>query len=152
MKLLIYIACMLLVAGNDTSLTELRSLYMEAGSSKTSCKKLVDICNANTSLPNNLLLGYKGSATMMMAKHVFSPVTKLSKFSEGKTILEQAVALDTSSVEVRLLRYAVQVNAPSFLGYNKSINADKAYLLKSYRNISDNALRQMMQNILIGEK
>lgn len=125
---------------------------MEAPNNKDACKKLLEACSASNQLPQNIALGYKATATMMMAKHVLSPVTKLSKFSSGRSILEKAVAMDTSSVEVRFLRYAVQVNAPSFLGYNKSIDTDEAFLRRNYKNVSDIALKKMVEGFLLSKK
>lgn len=80
---------------------------------------------------NPFTLGYTGAAKMMLAKHAFNPLTKISSFNSGKKLLNLAINKDKTNAELIFLRYANQVSAPSFLGYNDDIEADKQQLLKS---------------------
>lgn len=108
-----------------------RSLYQKAATEEKACEKLVNLLESNDAKQHPLLLGYKGSATMMMANYVVNPFTKLSYFEEGKNMLEKAIKDDSENVELRFLRYAAQTNAPSFLGYDEHIASDKEFLLQS---------------------
>ncbi len=147
MKSLIF--CVLLVCsticfGENPSLQAVRSLYQQAAAKETSCQKLIDILAPFDEKNHPLFLGYRASGTMMMAKHVFNPFTKLSWFKKGRKMLESAIGADQENVELRFLRFAVQTNIPSFLGYHDSISGDKNFLLQSLRTLQDASLRQMI--------
>jgi len=66
-----------------------------------------------------------------MANHVMWPGTKLAYFNEGKEKLEKAVNYALTNVEIRFIRYAIQVGAPAMLGYYQNVSEDKAYILKN---------------------
>lgn len=123
------------------SISEVRTLYQKAATSKSNCEELLNrlaSCNKNT---HTLYYGYKGSATMMMAQYVSNPFTKLSYFKRGKKMLEAAIATDKNNIELRFLRLAVQQKAPAFLGYKHSIDADKTFLLNAVPAITDQTLK-----------
>lgn len=52
-------------------------------------------------------------------------------------MLELAVGKDKRDVELRLLRYLVQKNAPSFLGYHSHLEEDKAFISNNIAGIKD---------------
>ena len=72
--------------------------------------------------------GYFGVATMMQAKVYSNPFTKLSYFNQGKKILEDAIVSAPDNMELRFLRYAVQVKVPAILFYTQWIEQDRTAL------------------------
>ena len=83
---------------------------------------------------------------MMMANYVFNPFSKLSYFNKGKKMLHRAIMADAQNIELRFIRFGVQTNVPSFLGYNNYVEKDKAYLKQSLPFISDQNLKNMIVN------
>ena len=81
---------------------------------------------------------------MMIANYVLNPFTKLSYFNKGKKLLEQAIETAPANAELRFLRFAIQANIPSFLGYNSNIGEDKNLLMKSVAPMADAQLRQLI--------
>lgn len=92
--------------------------------------------------------GYKAAATMLMAKYVINPFSKLNNFKKGKTLLEKAIDRDQKNIELRFIRYAIQLNAPSFLNYKNAINKDKVFLMDSYAHIKDTQLKNNISAFL----
>lgn len=125
---------------NLPSINEIRNLYEKSAKSEDDCKKLIDMLEPHKKDP--LFLGYSGCATMMMAKHVFSPFSKMSYFKKGKVMLEDAIKEDEKNFELRFLRFTAQTNMPSFLGYHNSIQNDKKFILNSFPQIKDESLEQ----------
>ncbi len=125
---------------NLPSINEIRALYEKSLKSEDDCTKLIKMIAPYKNEP--LLLGYSGCATMMMAKHVFSPFSKLSYFKEGKAMLEDAIKADEKNFELRFLRFTAQTYMPSFLGYHDSIEKDKNFMLNSFSQIKDVSLEQ----------
>ncbi len=135
------------VGGTDPHLAKVREMYKKAPQKEMYCKDLLKLLEtSSTSQP--LLYGYKGCATMIMAKYAFNPINKLSFFKKGRTILESAIAKDTGNAELRYLRLAVQMNTPSFLGYKKDIDSDKRFLTNNLKNIADKELADMIRAVL----
>ena len=127
---------------------EVRTLYQQAVWEEASCKKLLSILQPFNENNNALLAGYKACGTMMMARYVFNPVRKFSFFSKGKKLLEKAIEKDKENIELRFLRFTVQTNAPSFLGYRHATNRDKLFLIKSIPSLKDKDLKQMIISFL----
>jgi hypothetical protein len=132
----------------DPSIIEIRVLYQDAANHESSCKKLLLMLTSYNEKNNTLLAGYKGAATMIMAKHCFSPISKLSYFSKGKNLLEQSINADKYNIELRFLRFALQINIPFFLGYKGAINSDKAFLINHYHKIEDSQLKHWLISFL----
>ena len=67
---------------------------------------------------------YLGAALILKAKHINSPISKLSFFRKGRKKLDDVIDKNPNFVEYRWLRYSLQKNAPGFLNYNKNLNMD----------------------------
>ena len=132
----------------DISLSEVRILYQKSAFEEASCKKLIYLIQNNTQPNNHTLVAYKACATMMMAKYIFNPFKKLSTFYKGKKMLENSLGSSKDNIEITFLRFTVQSNSPSFLGYQSSIINDKIYLLNSIDNLKDSQLKEIIINYL----
>jgi hypothetical protein len=86
---------------------------------------------ANISNRNNTQQAYFGVATAMYAELVSNPADKLSYFSNGKEMLEKAIANDYWNEELRFLRYSVQDKAPWMLQYHDKLEEDSYYIYLS---------------------
>ena len=123
------------------SISCIRSLFEQANTQKSSCIKLIKLLEPYNETYFPILMGYKACGTMMMAKYVPNPFSKLLHFRKGKKMLETVIAANDKIVELRFLRYSIQTNAPSFLGYNNHIAEDKMFLEKAVPFLTDAVLR-----------
>ena len=123
------------------SISRVRSLFEQAGIQKSSCITLIKLLEPYNEINFPVLMGYKACGTMLMAKHVPNPFSKLLHSRMGKKLLETIIAVNDKIVELRFLRYSVQTNAPSFLGYNSHIAEDKMFLEKAVPLLNDAFLR-----------
>lgn len=99
---------------------------------------------------NDPVLGaYKACASMMMAGYVLNPVLKLSYFNEGKELLEKCINSASLNIELHYLRFAMQSEAPSFLGYTGYISKDKKFILEKVNSVKDKQLREMIVSYLV---
>ena len=143
--------CFLPVFARTPVLSEVRAMFEKSADSEQQCKQLLEIL-APYDEHHSLFYGYKGCATMIMAKHVFNPYSKYQYFKKGKAILEKAIAVDGQSVELHFLRFCTQTNIPGFLGYKEDIVNDKTLLLRSVSTITDEELKLNIKNYLLNNK
>lgn len=135
------------MAAQNPQLGKVRILYSKAADEEKAARALLEITeNKNENEP--VLLGYKAAGHMMMAKHVGNPFKKMSHFNKGKGYLADAINADKQNLELRFLRFAVQAEAPAFLGYRESLDEDKLLLLRGVNSIEDPVLHKMILGYL----
>ncbi|HRX29987.1 MAG TPA: hypothetical protein P5235_11410 [Saprospiraceae bacterium] len=89
---------------------------------------------------------YIASATMMKAQYTFLPNKKWSYFIKGKKIIENTIASHPENLELRYIRYLIQSNIPSFLGYKSNIDEDLEYISS---NLEDTNYNQDFKNLIL---
>ena len=138
----------LVSSGNYKSLQELRILYYKAEADKQSAARFVEVMEEINTGVNPLMLCYKGMAYLLQARQSINPYNKLYQFRRGRSLIEQAVHDDPENVEIHFMRYCVQTNSPSFIGYNKDINDDRKFVLKSMHKVADEDLKKRINDYL----
>ncbi len=135
------------VAADKINIIQVRALYKKSATDQKACKELSALLSSVDG-KRPLLLGYKASNTMMMAKYALNPLSKLAYFKKGKEMLGQAVELDNKNIELRLLRFVNQANSPSFLGYKDRIETDKKFILTHISNLKEPRARAFVTTVL----
>ncbi len=118
------------VKTNSQSLIQIREQFYRAQISGESADSFYLKMQSVTASASALMIGYKGMAAFMLCNYSYNPYSKLKYFSEGKNLLDKAIELNNDNAELRFLRYTIQKNAPSFLGYNSNLNEDKQFVTK----------------------
>ncbi|HEX6982555.1 MAG TPA: hypothetical protein VF181_07320 [Balneolaceae bacterium] len=148
MKKIIFLIILFFYTGSCLAqvpfINKVRMMYDKAATQEKVCERLISLLAPYNENNNPLLLGYKASATMMTAKYVLNPFSKLSHFNKGKRLLDKAINADKDNLELRFLRLAAQTNTPSFLGYDDHIAADKNFLKKSLPQLTDMKLQKFI--------
>ena len=117
---------------------------------KTTQEKLEKIIGNQSYENSPLTSAYKGLCETMMAEYVYLPTSKLKYFNRGKKKIDQAVSQDSGDPELRYIRMMVQLNAPSFLGYNGKIEEDLKIFIKNKEQFEggDQWLKTFANNLL----
>lgn len=102
-----------------------RLLYNTGHQIKEDCYNLVELLK-NQSSP--ILRGYYSAATMVSSKYIMNPFKKMGVFNTGKDQLEDIISENFDEVELRYLRYTIQMNIPKLLGYYRNIEMDRRVL------------------------
>lgn len=124
-------------------------MYSQSVENRESAEQLIRLLSAKPKTP--LMTGYLGAVNMVMAKHVFNPVSKLKYFRSGKVYLDKSIRQSPADPELRFLRHAIQISAPSFLGYSAEKKADRSFLMSSLRSgkIKDKQLQNSIVKFLM---
>lgn len=136
------------VMGQTYSQKKIRSLFTKVHYSKEYNAELWELTKS-TKIDNPTVYAYKCLYYIMNAKYVFWAHKKMENFRTGKSKLDQAILKYPGNADLRLVRYAVQKNAPKFLKYYKNIEEDKEVLI-AYKKKSnpDPDLRSLIDGVL----
>lgn len=135
----------------QSDLVQMRLLYFKAGQDEAAAKELMKQVEKSDIEPGTLN-GYRAVSTFLQCKYAFNPYKKLSLFKQGKERMEQAVASSPQNVELRFLRYSVQLHLPKMLGYHTDLEEDKkalqAYLQSDPQSSEDKQLADSIRKLL----
>lgn len=119
-------------------LVKARELFNTAHINKADCEALIAITqNANACVPS----GYYAAAKMVFTKYLKNPFIILPQFNAAKEMLETLIAKHPDEIELRYLRYSIQVNTPKFVGYYKMKSTDRELIIKFLTSTSDEKLK-----------
>ncbi|WP_205502026.1 hypothetical protein [Rufibacter psychrotolerans] len=100
-----------------------------------------------------LKLGYKAVSHAIMAKHVWSPMSKLRYLRQSADVFDRAVALDRTDPEVRFLRFSIENYIPRYLNMSPNLEEDKkvfmAAILKHPRSGISAETVKIMRDFLL---
>ena len=133
------------------NLLDVRKAYYLAVDNEESLKAFETML-INFNNPDNTILGYIGMSFMLKAKYAWLPNDKWEYFNKGKKFLESAISKDPNNIELKFMRFCIQNNTPSFLRYNKNLEADKWHIFKSFSGILDDDLKFRISNYMLVEK
>jgi hypothetical protein len=81
-----------------------------------------------------LTQAYVAYFTALKARHVTSPYEKIKHVRSFDLTIKKAVALAPNNLEIRFLRFSIQDQLPTYLGYSKELAADKKMILQQIQS------------------
>ena len=149
MKKLVLVFLLFCSFVNAQSLVELRGYLQKVENSEEVSKTLISKSkNAYDTTKKPIYMAFYAVGNFFMAKHATNPIKKYGYFNRGKKALNEAVMKEPNNLEIRFLRYLCQEKTPKFLGYNKNIEDDKAFVLREYKNSKDEELVKQIKKFL----
>ena len=98
-------------------------------------------------LDHPVVLAYNYTGKLMLLDYSNNPFKNYRIFKTKTAQLDSVIHANPKKIELRLLRYAVQNNCPSFLKYNTHISNDLE-LIKSLLSKENEALQYYIKTIL----
>lgn len=147
MKTLSFLIWIVLAGVQHNDPLKLRNAYVAAAVSK---QQLQQFQKMLLEYPGNAPVWncYRGAAEMLSARYAFNPVTKITAFNKGKSLIEDAIAADSLNPECRYIRYGIQKNLPAFLNYSGQLNADSIVLARSLDTLQDHDLKSRIEKLI----
>ena len=136
---------------SNQDFTEIRKIFPNAFSSIIAAKefnsKFSDVTNDN----NKTLVAYKGASIIIISKFESKISDKLKAVKQGIKLIEFAIGIESSNIEIRLIRLSIQENLPKIAKYNKNKSEDKTFLLSHY-NEQTNSLKEYVKSFILQSK
>lgn len=96
-----------------------------------------------------LVTVYSGATCAIMAKNKWNPFSAIKLLKKSNEEMNKAIKLSPTNLEVRFIRFAVQSNIPSYLGFSENINEDKTYLIKHIDAFYNPKLSKEMRDYIL---
>lgn len=110
----------------NNNLTKARLLFNVAHITKEDCFELINLTKNNNDVT---MQGYYAAGIMISSKYTINPFKITKTFNEGKNLFEDLISENFDEIELRYLRYSIQLNTPKFVGYYKNIEMDRIILI-----------------------
>lgn len=141
---------------NDThvdNLRELTVLAFEDGDMIDSLKAYLNLIYSEENGCNSpLALAYKGVAESISAQDEFWPWDKLSTLNDGLDIISRAIEIDSTIIEIRLLKFYILDNVPGIIGYSDDAESELNrihILVNSFKADLDPWVSKRVINVLL---
>jgi hypothetical protein len=112
----------------QVTIDSLRYLYFDEWVDECGAEKLVEYTEGLPSDAKPVFQAYRGAGLATTANCTSWPLAKMSRFRDGKALLEDAVEEVPQNLEVRFIRYTIQKNIPGFLNYD-NLEEDRKFIL-----------------------
>ena len=100
-----------------------------------SIQLISDINSLNLTDP--IVKAYTGASEMLVAKHSWNPITKISFLKHGLSKVNEAVMSDNENIEIRFLRFYIENSLPKYLGLSDNLYADKKKIITHLDSLSE---------------
>ena len=88
----------------------------------------------SSKIQDPLTQAYVAYFTALKARHVTSPYEKIKHVRSFDLTIKKAVALAPNNLEIRFLRFSIQDQLPTYLGYSKELAVDKKMILQQIQS------------------
>ena len=139
---------LLYTSNYNIDIDSLRELYLSAYTSEANCNNLGEKLNRIENNNTTLIKGYKGCFYFIKCKFINNPIEKLIYFRKGKKLLETAIQEDSTSVELKFLRYSIQKNLPRFLSYHDNLEKDLNFVNQNIKSVNNKESQLFIINSL----
>ena len=112
-------------------LNKIRKSYLNASLNEDSCKNFMLSLKKVKIEESPLIEAYKISAELINIKYLKNPFKKFKLFNHYSKKLNLIINKNPLQIEIRFLRYLIQLNSPDFLFYNKNIKEDYNFINKN---------------------
>lgn len=124
----------------ESDLKQARIYFKKARTSENEANQLLSYTASRTSIP--IFKAYHGAANALLAKFVFNPFDKLEYMHKGLDLLNNAVTLKQSDIEIRFLRLVIEEHIPPGIPFNNHIVGDRNFII-SHLNPNHSYYKEM---------
>ncbi|GAB4196530.1 MAG: hypothetical protein OHK0057_03680 [Thermoflexibacter sp.] len=134
-----------LVKNGEIDISILRKEYLKAVEDSKGIDFLLHTLKKVNS-QNGLVVAYQACLETLKAKSLWNPLEKLALAKQSQDTFARAVALNPLHLEIRFLRYSIQLSLPSYLYLSNHLEEDKQVILsllqkKDFQDIDKESLQ-----------
>jgi hypothetical protein len=112
----------------------LRKEYLKAIDDEKSVYLLLNSL-AKFASTDALVIAYQACLETLKAKQVWNPLEKLALAKQSQDTFARAIEINPNHLEIRFLRYSIQLSLPHYLYLSKDLAEDKSLIIKLIQEI-----------------
>jgi len=126
---LIFLVTLLLSGwyGLTQSLEEVRAQFHQAVQDQDNCENFHQFL-ADKEFNDPVFLAYQATSEALLAQVVWNPFGKFSQVNKYEELMNEAIGMDSTNLEIRFLRLSIEHNLPAFLGMSHHVKKDSRFL------------------------
>ena len=128
----------------DNTIDEIRSCFKKT-ENIDDIENLIEISNNHCNHP--VIYAYNCTGKLMLLDKKENPIDKWIIFTNETNKLDSIINNNPTNIEIRMLRFAIQKNAPSFLFYDKNMINDSNMIILNLPQKS-NFLQDYIKSII----
>lgn len=78
-------------------------------------------------------MAFHASATGVLCLHTNNPLKQIRYSKDALHIANRAIAMDSTNIDARFARFAIQSELPSVLGLSSNLTEDKAFFVRRFQ-------------------
>lgn len=125
--------------GQSIAIDDIRKDYASAVNNQNTCEKWYARFQKESNLSAKLK-AYKGAIAITLARFV-AVAKKTPLVMQGKKLIEDAINQDKNDVEIRFIRYGIQIHLPAALAYNKNKTEDRLFINAHLNQFPNEAMK-----------
>lgn len=130
----------------QSDIQDIRKIFILSIDSYQKCSQLNRMSSERVS-KCPIYHSYNIVSRILKSKYLRNPVKKVKVFKENTKRLDSLVASYPKKIEIRFLRYSIQLNAPKILGYTTFVNEDYEFIIKNISH-ADEDLKKIITSFM----
>ena len=114
----------------QSDIKDIRKIFILSTDSYQKCSQLNRMSSERVSICP-IYHAYNIVSKILESKYLRNPVKKFKVFKENTKLLDSLLVSHPKILEIRFLRYSIQINAPKILGYTNFVKEDYEFIMKN---------------------
>ena len=130
----------------QSDIQDIRKIFILSTDSYQKCSQLNRMSSERVSICP-IYYSYNIVSKILESKYLRNPIKKVRAFKENTKLLDSLVASHPRILEIRFLRYSIQLNAPKILGYTTFVKEDYEFIIKNI-SYADEDLKKIITSFI----
>ena len=114
----------------QSDIQDIRKMFILSIDNYQKCSQLNRMSSERVSICP-IYHAYNIVSKILESKYLRNPVKKFKVFKENTKLLDSLLVSHPKILEIRFLRYSIQINAPKILGYTNFVKEDYEFIMKN---------------------
>ena len=125
---------------------DIRKVFILSTDSYQKCSQLYKMSSERVSI-SPIYHSFNIISKILESKYLRNPVKKVKVFKENTKLLDSLLVSHPKNLEIRFLRYSIQLNAPKILGYTNFVKEDYEFIMKNMSH-ADEDLKKIITSFM----
>lgn len=113
----------------SNDLQDIRKAFHTAVLAPSKVQGYYKYINAIEAKDDGIVMAYQAMSEALVAQETWNPIEKYNRIKKFEKLIDQAIFMDPSNLEIRFLRLCIESYIPEWLGIPNHVLDDKVFIL-----------------------